>query len=140
MAKVNPTQFREKHARNLKNSLTDIERGVSNVTVAPTAQAAAKSEKMLKNLTAAVTSGKWADRLKSVDLPTWQEKMINKGIPRISGGIDAAAGKVEDFASQLLPAVDAARNKIKSMPDLTLDDNINRMTAYVRDMAKFKKK
>ena len=138
--KVTPAEFREKHARNLKASLVDMRAGVEKVTTAPGAQAAAKQDKMIANLTAKVADGTWARRLKGVTLEDWREKMINKGLPRVSGGIDAAAAKVEDFASQLLPAVDAAATKAKAMPDLTIEDSIARMTSFVRDMSKFSKK
>lgn len=137
MAKVNAQEFREKHARRLKQSTADIERGISRVSVAPGKQAAAKAEKMKTNIVKAIDSGKWAKRVGAVSLTDWQSKAITKGIPRIASGIDAAAAKVESFASKLLPAVDAAVNKVKALPDLTLEDNINRMTTYCREMAKF---
>ena len=138
--KITPAEFQEKHARNLKASLADMRAGVGRVTEAPGAAAAAKQDKMLANLTAKVQDGTWAARLKKVTLEEWREKMINKGLPRVSGGIDAASGKVTDFASQLLPAVDAASRKAQGMPDLTIEDSIARMTSFVRDMSKFRKK
>ena len=138
--KITAAEFKEKHARNLKASLVDMRAGVEKVTEAPGAQAAAKQDKMLANLTAKVADGTWARRLKGVTLEDWRNKMINKGLPRVSGGIDAAAAKVEDFAAQLLPAVDAASRKAQAMPDLTLEDSIARMTSFVREMAKFSKK
>ena len=138
--KITPAEFQEKHARNLKASLTDMRSGVEKVTDAPGAKAAAKQDKMLANLTAKISDGTWARRLKGVTLEEWREKMISKGLPRVSGGIDAAAAKVTDFASQLLPAVDAASRKTQAMPDLTLEDSIARMTSFVRDMSKFSKK
>lgn len=137
---LNAEQFQEKYARRLKGATVDIERGVMDVTESPTAKAAAKQEKMLTHLTEAVRSGKWADRLKSVSTEDWKDKMVKKGIPRISEGVDASADKVRDFAQQLLPAVQAAQKKVANMPDMTLEDNINRMTSYVREMSKFRKK
>lgn len=137
MAKVTASEFREKHARRLKQSTADIERGISRVSVAPGKLAAAKADKMKANIDLAITSGKWAKKVSGVSLTDWQTKAIQKGIPRIASGIDAASAKVEAFASKLLPAVDAAVNKVKGMPDLTLEDNINRMTTYAREMAKF---
>jgi len=138
--RVTPAEFQEKHARRLKGSLTDMRLGVEKVTEAPGAKAAAKQDKMLANLTAKVADGTWANRLKKVTLEDWRSKMIDKGLPRVSGGIDAASAKVIDFATQLLPAVDAASRKVQGMPDLTLEDSINRMTTFVRDMSKFRKK
>jgi len=140
VVKITPAEFREKHNRRLKAALTDMRAGVERVTESPTAAAAGKQDKMLANLTAKVADGTWASRLRKVTLEEWREKMINKGLPRVSGGIDAAGAKVEDFASQLLPAVDAASRKVAAMPDLTLEDSIARMTSFVRDMSTFRKK
>ena len=68
-----------------------------------------------------------------------KEKMLNKGLPRIAAGIDGAKQKVIDFASQLLPYIDAQKEKIKSMPSTSLEDNIARMTSFIRGMANFKR-
>lgn len=140
MAKVTPDEFQEKHARRLKGATEDIRRGIAKVTVAPTAQAAAKQEKMKARLMAKIDDGTWAARLKAVTLTDWQSAATNVGIGRIAQGIDNAAPKVIAFAQQLLPAVDAAKAKIEGMPDLTLEDSINRMSSFIREMGKFRKK
>lgn len=140
MAKLTPEQFQEKHARNLKASTTDITRGVEAVTVAPTLKAAEATDKMRAGILASIDSGKWARRLKSVSLEEWKSKMLTKGVPRISAGIDEAKDKVIEFASELLPHIDSVQAKIKNMPNVTLDDNINRMVAFTRGMADFKRK
>jgi len=140
MARVTPDEFVEKHARRLKGALEDVRAGIQKVNVAPTQKAAAKKDKMLTNLTKSVNDGTWETRLKKVTLEQWKSKAADVGVNRIPAGIDAARDKVRDFASQLLPAVDAARSKISNMPDVTLEDNINRMTTYIREMSKFKKK
>jgi len=118
----------------------DIAAGVARVTEAPGKKAAAKADKMKANLVKAIDDGTWAKRVGAVTLEDWKSKMTDKGIGRIASGIDAAGQKVEDFAGQLLPAIDAAQNKVKAMPDMTLDDNINRMVTMTREMAKFKKR
>jgi len=139
MAKVTPDEFVEKHARRLKGATEDIRRGVERVTESPTIKAAAKQEKMKMNLNAALDSGKWAAGLKRVSLEEWKGKMIDKGIGRIAAGIDAAAPKVRSFAAELLPHIDTLQGQIKTMPDVSLEDNINRMTTFIRGMAKFKR-
>lgn len=139
MAKVNPEEYQEKHARRLKASIEDIRRGVGRVTANPCDAAAAKADKMIARLAEAVQSGKWARNLKKVSLEEWKDKMVNKGVPRISGGIDGAKDKVIAFAKDLLPHVDAGVNKIKALPDLTIDDSINRAATFIRHMADFKK-
>jgi hypothetical protein len=93
---------------------------------------------MLARLTEAVNSGKWGRNVARVSLTQWQALMTDKGIPRISGGIDAAADKVKSFAGQLLPFEDALMTTVGKMPDLTLEDSIARAQAWIRGMAKFK--
>jgi len=139
MAKLTATEFQEKHARRLKGSVEDVRRGIDRVTESPTEKAAAKSDKMLTNLTRAVTDGKWAAGLKRVSLEEWKRKARDIGVNRIAAGIDGSKDKVVAFAEQLLPHIDRGQDKIKAMPDVTLDDNINRMTSFIRHMSEFKR-
>lgn len=139
MAKLTAQEFQEKHARRLKGAVEDVRKGIDRVTENPCDKAAAKADKMLTNLTASVTSGKWAAGLKRVTLEEWKRKARDIGVNRIAAGIDGAADKVVAFAEQLLPHIDREQAKIKAMPDVTLDDNINRMTSFIRGMANFKR-
>jgi len=138
MAKVTPEQFVEKHKRRLQASTEDIIRGVDQVATAPGEKAAAKETKMLKGIQDAVQSGKWAERVRSVSLDDWKTSMKEKGVSRISAGIEAAGPKVQKFAEQFLPHVDKVSAKVASMPDLTIEDSIARAGTAIREMAKFK--
>lgn len=139
MAKLSPAEFQEKHARRLKASVEDVRAGIDRVTENPCEKAAAKQDKMLTNLTAAVSSGKWAAGLKRVSLEDWKKQARDVGVNRIAAGIDAAKTKVVAFAEELLPHIDRQKSKIAGMPDVTLDDNINRMVAFTRGMSEFKR-
>jgi len=139
MAKLTAVEFQEKHARRLKAAVEDVRKGIDRVTENPCEKAALKQDKMLTNLTAAVTSGKWAAGLKRVSLEDWKKNARDIGVNRIAAGIDGAKTKVIAFAEQLLPHIDREKAKIANMPDVTLDDNINRMTSFVRGMAAFKR-
>ena len=139
MAKLTAVEFQEKHARRLKAAVEDVRRGIDRVTENPCEKAAAKQDKMLTNLTAAVSSGKWAAGLKRVSLEDWKRKARDIGVNRIAAGIDGAKEKVVSFAEVLLPHIDRGRDKIKAMPDVTLDDNLNRMTTFIRHMAELKR-
>ncbi|KKN36648.1 hypothetical protein LCGC14_0771710 [marine sediment metagenome] len=140
MAKMTAEEFQEKHARRLKAATADMEKGVRGVTVAPTLKAAQAMTKLRTNLLKAIDSGKMERRLKAVTLQEWQQKMIDKGIGRVASGIDGAKEKTIAFAAQLLPAIDKAKAQIERLPSVTLDDNINRMVTFVREMSKFEKK
>jgi len=139
MAKLTATEFQEKHARRLKASVEDVRKGIDRVTENPCEKAAAKQDKMVANLTRAVADGKWAAGLKRVTLEEWKRKARDIGVNRIAAGIDGAKDKTIAFAEVLLPHIDRGRDKIKAMPDVTLDDNINRMTSFIRHMSEFKR-
>ncbi len=139
MAKLTASEFQEKHARRLKAAVEDVRRGIDRVTENPCEKAAAKQDKMLTNLTAAISSGKWAAGLKRVSLEDWKRKARDIGVNRIAAGIDGAKDKVISFAEILLPHIDRGQDKIKAMPDVTLDDNINRMTTFIRHMSELKR-
>jgi hypothetical protein len=138
--RITPEEYADKQARRLKASIDDIRSGIEKVDEAPTAKAAQKQDKMLQNLTHAVQSGVWASRLKAVSLDEWKNKALNKGLGRIASGIDGAKDKQVAFAGQLLEYQKGLLSKVEKMPDLTLEDSINRMTEWVRGMSKFSKK
>lgn len=137
MAKLTAEQFQEKHARRLKESIPDMRTGVERVTVSPTAQAAKKLDKLKANLIKAIDSGKMKRRMEAVTVEDWRSKMLTKGLNRIATGIDEAKDKTTKFAAKLLPFVDKVQAEVKKMPDLTLEDNINRASTMMRGMSKF---
>jgi len=139
MAKLTAQQFQEKHARRLTAAVQDVKDGIDRVTINPCEQAAAKQAKMLANLTASVNDGRWAAGLKRVSLEDWKKKARDVGAGRIPAGIAAAKDKVIAFAEQLLPHIDAGQAKIANLPDITLEDNINRMVEFTRHMASMKR-
>ena len=139
MSRLTPEEAAAKQASRLKSSTEDIRRGIDRVTSAPTLKAVAKQDKMKQKLVASIDNGSWAKGLKNVSLEDWKTAAKEVGVNRIAAGIDAAQSKQVAFYGKLLPAVDAAKSKIAAMPDVTLDDSINRMTTYVREMSKFKK-
>lgn len=138
MAKVTPQEFASDWSTRIGQSIPKIERGIRNVTTSPTQKAKAKKQKLLNNFTNAVNSGKWERGLDRVSLSDWQTAAITKGLSRIGQGAQAAQSKVEAFATKLLAYQDGLKAKLDAMPDLTLQDNINRMTYYITEMSKFK--
>lgn len=139
MARLTAQEFQEKHARRLSGAVEDVKKGIARVTTNPCEQAAAKADKMLAGITAAVNEGRWAAGLRRISLEQWKDKATNVGAGRIATGINAAKDKVIAFAEQLLPHIDAGIAKIKGMSDLSLEDSINRMVTFTRHMAGFKR-
>lgn len=139
MAKLTPAEIREKHARRLKAAVTDMQKGVENVTVSPTAKAAKAIDKMRTNILLAIDTGKVKRGLERVSLPQWQKAMIEKGIPRVAAGVDGAAEKIEAFYGELMPHIDRLQAEVDKLPKVSFEDGIARMVAFSRGMNKFKR-
>lgn len=138
MARTNPQEFADKWRRRLGGATEDVRRGINRVTVAPGQQAAQAADAMLTNLTEAVSSGRWANRVSSVSLQDWKTSALDKGIARIATGAQAAESKMAQVAQTLLPAVDAAANAARAIPKVTIEDSIQRAATFMREMRNYK--
>jgi len=139
MAKVTAEQFTEKWASRLKGSSTQMRQGVERLTVSPTEKAARAKDRWVAGITDAASNGKWERGLRAVSLDEWRSQYINKGIGRVAMGADGAKAKVEAFATQLLTHVDKGQADLDKLPNVTFEDRINRMVAFSRHMATFKR-
>ena len=130
-----PDQIAARWAQGLSGATQKIADGVNAVTVAP-GQAAARQKTVWAQNTAAAAD-KWAQRTAAVDLPSWQQAMIQKGAPRIATGAAAAQPKFASFMTQLLPHIQSVKSQLPARGNL--DQNIARMTQFVRGMSQFKR-
>lgn len=140
MSSKTPREVADKWAKRLKGASAEMRAGVERVTEAPSSKAIAKQEKMLQNLIEAIESGRWAEALAEYGLTDWKKDMLEKGVGRVAGGVDASMDKQVKFFNWLMDRVDSGKSKIEGMPDLTLEDNIQRMVTYVQHMAEEKYK
>jgi len=138
MVRVSPEEFAEKWSRRLKSATEDIRKGVEKLDKSPTELAIKKKEKLKQRLIEAIDSGRWERGLQRVTLEDWKRAMISKGLNRIPAGVDEATPKVAEFGKALLSHIEGGQKAIESMPDLTLEDNINRMVTFIRHMSKFR--
>ena len=135
MAKVTAQQWLDKWGRRLSAAAPDVQAGIDRVTVAPGVQAAAASQRMLANLTTAVTNGTWGNNVAKVSLQDWKDAMKNKAIPRLQQGIATAQQKKAANITTFLSAVDAARADALALPKGGLEQNIARSVAFQRSMS-----
>lgn len=138
MAKTTPQEYAEKWGRRLKGSTEDIRRGINRVSEAPGIAAARQADLMLAKVTESISSGRWAAQVSAVPLDEWKKKTMDKGLQRIASGVDAAQATQVAMATELLANVDAAVAVANQTPRGTLEDNITRMTTFVREMSKSK--
>ena len=139
MARLTPQQAGDKWKRRLQQSTTDITSGVNAVTENPAQKAIQKKDKMRQNWLASVDNGKWEAGLSRVTLSDWKNAMINKGIPRISAGAEAGMGNYIAYQQEVQPYMEQLQAEIDSMPDLTIEDSVNRMVTWMRGMANFQR-
>lgn len=132
-----PNTAAAKWATRTKAAVPEYRSGVTAVTESPMDKAADAADKYAANTAAAVTSGKYAARLRNTPLSKWKDNSLNKGAGRIAAGVDAAESDVESFYSELFPFQERLATQVDSMPDASLEDSINRMTAWTRGMAEF---
>lgn len=125
--------------QNLSNATTKITQGVQAVQQAPTALAAAAADKYVAGIQNAVASGRYQNGLMSVSLQSWQQSMINKGVPRIASGASNALDKTTKAFGALYQHISAGQAQLESMPRGGLDNNIARSVAFQRYMATYKK-
>lgn len=135
MARVTAQQWLTKWGQRLNSAQTFITDGVNAVSVAPGVQAAAAQDRMLANLTTAITSGLWAARVQSVSLAQWKAAMTSKGIPRIAAGVTSAQANKVPVITALLTAVDSAAAAANAQPKGSLEQNINRAVTFMRAMS-----
>jgi len=140
MAPKDPKAVAEKWVRRSQAATQDMVNGVNAVTTNPAQQAIAKEQKLLQNVTQAIQSGKWRRGMQTVTLESWKASMVQKGAPRVSAGVQAAQSKQEGFYSELLPYQEQLQSKLSGMPDLTLEDSINRAVTWMRGMNSFKRR
>lgn len=134
--KLTPEEISEKWNRRTKASIGDIQKGIERVTESPAQKAISKADKMKANLIKSLDDGTWAKRLGEVSLEDWKAKTVAKVAERLSGGVDGAMGKRAKFDSWLTSTLNEVLPKIDAMPDMTLEDSVNRVRTLMEHMSK----
>lgn len=137
MAK-DPTAIAAKWATNLGNSTQTITAGINSVTESPTAKAARNVDGYLAGVQNSVASGKYQRGLANVSLEQWRQAAITKGIPRIAAGAVSAKPKVAAFLQNFLPFLDNVTAQVRSMPNQTLQQRIQRAVAQMTGVSQYK--
>ena len=133
----NPQDATTAWVNHLSQATARITQGVQGVTRPPGQAVAAQSAKWLARVTA--SQQKWQTNVGRVSLADWQQAMTNVGIPRIAQGAQAKQGKMQAFMQQFLPYLQQGVQRVDTMPNVTLEDGINRAVAMIRHNAAFKK-
>jgi len=103
--------------------------GVQSTTKDPTALAVNAQAKLTQNFNAAVSSGRWARALQAVGKAGWQAATVAKA-QNYSTGINASEQKYLAAIGPVLQIEAQLQQQIAAMPNVTLQDSINRMAAW----------
>lgn len=136
--RLTPAEATEKHRRRTIAAIADMQAGIERVTEAPGAAAADQRSKWIARLTETATQDKWERNVRAVTLASWKADMIDKGIGRVAAGVEAAQAKTQAFYTSLFDFENSLLATLETMPDLTLEDSIQRMNFWVRSMADFR--
>lgn len=136
---MSPAEITAKWQQRTSAATEEYKKGVQAVQTAPGEQAAAASQKALQNYSEAITSGRFARRVRSVTLEQWKAAASEKGAARIASGVNAAGVKTSGFWQEFLPHLQSVQSQVSSMPNVTLEDGIQRAVANMRGLAKFKR-
>jgi len=115
----------------MKSSVQKIVKGIDAVTENPAQKAIAAIPKMVAGVQAAAASGKIEAGLASVDLNAWKSKTKQKVAERLSGGVDAAMPKRQQFDNYLYGTLNQVLPSIANMPHMNIEDGINKVRALV---------
>lgn len=135
--RVDPAAAADKWASRLSGATQEITAGINRVTEAPGVKAANKKAKWIAAIQA--SQDKWERNVRAVTLDQWKQYTLQVGVPRIAQGANAKKGKYTQFAQQFYPHLDQGIQKLASMPDITLEDRINKAVAMMRHNASFKR-
>jgi len=136
MALPSATDVAAKWSRNAQAATQDYTDGVQRTDVDPTALAIAAGPRYLQRVQDAYNSGKWANALRRVGKAGWQAATLAKA-SNYGTGVGAAEAKVASAFGPLLAYEATVQSRINSMPNVTLQDRINRAAEWIRQMAAY---
>jgi hypothetical protein len=136
MALPSATDVAAKWSRNAQAAAQDYTTGIQNTDSDPTALAIAAGQRYIQRVTDAFNSGKWANALRRVGKAGWQQAALAKA-GNFSTGVQASEQKVASAFGPLLAYEATVQSRIASMPNITLQDRINRSAEWIRQMAAY---
>ena len=131
---VPPDQLAASWAQNLAGAQSRMQAGAQAVTTPPGQAAAAQQAVWLANVTA--SANRWATNVAAVSTQQWQQAYIQKGLPRVATGAQAAQAS---FATILGRIIQAEKTIVPGLPPRgNIDANIARSAAFARAMNQLK--
>lgn len=112
--------------------------GVSNPKRPPASAAIAARKTIEAKMRMKETWDKWESGLRSVGDDGVIKAALEKGADRYAPGIRAGLPKVQAFAQQFAPHLEAGQRKVFALPNVTPEDSERRMLEMSRHNRQFK--
>ena len=135
MPNFDPTSAARNWSQGLTGAGQKITDGVNRVQTAPGQKAAQQVQKYINGVTNAVP--KWQRKVAAVSLESWRSSMINKGVPRVATGAQAAEGKFQQAITPLFSFMQSLWNQVESMDTSTPGARDAKMLAWVQGMRQY---
>lgn len=137
MARMTAAEVAQKWAQRAGAAQADYTAGVNRVTEAPGQAAANAADVWQARLQDPQVLAKFKRKVSAVSLEQWKSAAANYGAARYAQGVSSKTAKFEAAMAPLLSYIDSGLAQIKSMPNVTLEDRIQRSAAWQRYMNKY---
>jgi hypothetical protein len=109
--------------------------GAQRVQVSPGQKAAEQAQKYINRVNESLP--KWQRKVAAVTLAAWQSAYIQKGVPRIATGAQAAQAEYQAALTPLFQFMSNLWQQVDAMPTTTEADRENKMLAWIRGMRQY---
>lgn len=136
--RISPTDGGNAWQQGFSSSGAKYQRGVQNVKTAPNTKAAAALPRWIASVNSKAVQDKFVSKNNAVTLQAWQQATTQYGVQNLSRGATKGQPKYAAFASQFYPYLSTGLAQINAMPNVTLQDRIQRAVAMMTYNASFK--
>lgn len=133
--RLSADRISEKWNRHMKAAVPDIQAGLDAMTVDPGQKAVEAQDKMKQNLIKSIDEGIWAKRRLEVSKADFVRITKEKVAKNLNTGVDAGMPKRKKFDGWLVGRLNAILPEIAAMPDMTLEDSMQRVRRQMEHMA-----
>lgn len=137
MPRLTPQQASERLASGIRNGSTNYIAGVEAVTKNPAESAIEARGKWVNAMTNPATHDKWQRGLERTSITDWKQATAGVGAQRFSQSADKAQTNYEAFARDFFPYLATVENTISQMPNVTIDERINRAVENMRLLSQY---
>lgn len=127
MPRVTPQQAAAQLRSRIGQSGQQYAAGIERVTVNPAETAIANKDKWVAGIQEAIQNDRYAKGLANVTLQSWKQAATQFGTQRYTQSAAKAEENYLRFANDFFPYLQQVENEIAAMPNLTLQDRLDRM-------------